>query len=108
MPSLNSSKYVYSLVVVKNKLFVISNRKDSCEVSDDICKKFIAIKSPPFDLFSGIRTKIIENKIFPFQYDLSKIITYDSKKNELSKESYEVIKMLLCFTSVKVPSLSGT
>ena len=46
LPSMNSVKYDHSLVVVKNKLFVISKRKDNCKVYDNICKKFITIKSP--------------------------------------------------------------
>ena len=105
MPSLNFSKNVSSLVVVKHKLFVISKRKDSCEVYDNVCKRFIAIKSPRFNLFSGIRANAIENKIFAFQDDLSKIITYDSQKNEWSEELCGVTKNLNFFTSVNVPSL---
>ena len=32
MPKMNSGKYIHNLVVVKNKLFVISKEKNSCEI----------------------------------------------------------------------------
>ena len=43
MPKMNSGMYDHSLVVVKNKMFVISNKKNNCKVFDNICKKFITI-----------------------------------------------------------------
>ena len=70
-------------------------------------KKIIAIRSSQFYLFSGTRANTIENKIFAFQYLLSKMIVYDSMKNEWSDETCEVTKNLFRFTTVKVPSLSG-
>ena len=47
MPSMiNSHKYL-SLVVVKNKLFVIGQGTESCEVFDNACKKFVVLKHQP-------------------------------------------------------------
>ena len=54
MPNMNSRKYDHSLMVVKNKLFVISKREDNCEVCDKFCQIFITIKSPQLDWFSRI------------------------------------------------------
>ena len=105
MPNMNSGKYDHSLVVVKKKLFVISKREDNCEVFDNICKKFVTIKSPQFDLSSRIRAHSIENKIFALQDKCSKIVTYDTDKNEWSEESCENTKNLLWFSCVKVPCL---
>ena len=105
MPVMNSGKYDHSLVVVKNKLFVISKTKDDCEVFDNICKKFIAIKSPKLYFFHSIEAYTIENKIFVLQDSSSKIVTYDTNKNEWSEESCEVTKNLRSFSSVKVPCL---
>ena len=97
------AKRHHSLVVVKNKLFVISNIEDDCEVFDNICKKFIAIKSPHIHLFYSIKAYSIENKVFLLQDDSSNIITYDTIKNKWSEESCKVTKNLRYFTSVKVP-----
>ena len=102
---MNSGKYELSLVVVKNKLFVITKRKDNCEVFDNICKKFITIKSPQLNWFSVISAYTIENKIFVFQDNLSKIISYDTSENEWSEESCRVTKNLRLFFSVKIPCL---
>ena len=103
MPNTNSGKVDHSLVVVKNKLFVISNIEDNCEVFDNIKKKIITIKSPEFDRFSRIRAKSIESKIFVIQEQCSKIICYDTNKNEWSEESCRVTKNLRWFPIVKVP-----
>ena len=105
MQQMNSGKHDHSLVVVKNKLFVISKRENDCEVYDNICKKFITIKSPQFDFSSRISAYSIENKIYALQDKCSKVITYDTKKNEWSEESCEVTKNLWWFSSVKVPCL---
>ena len=105
MPNMNSGKYDHSLVVVNNNLFVISKREDGCEMFDNICKKFVTIKSPQFDLSSRIRVYSIKNTIFVLQDDSSKIITYDTNKNEWSEESCEVTKNIRGFSSVKVPFL---
>ena len=104
MPNMNSGKYNHSLVVFKNKLFVISKREDGCEVFDNFCKKFITIKSPEF-YNSSKRAFSIENKILALQDDSSKIISYDTDKNEWLEESCEVTKNIRWFSSVKVPCL---
>ena len=105
MPKMNSGKCNHSLVVVKNKLFVISMKKDYCEVFDNVCKKFIIIKSPEFNYLSIIRAYCFESKIFALQKTSSKIFSYETNKNEWSKESYKFTKNLQFFSSVKVPCL---
>ena len=101
MPNMNSSKHSHSLVVVKNKLFVISKRKDGWEVFDNICKKFTTIKSPQIDRCT--RAFSIENKIIIIQDELLKTIFYDTNKNAWSEESCEVTKNIRNFSSVKIP-----
>ena len=105
MPNMNSSKYEHSLVVVKHKLFVISKREDNCEVFDNICKKFITLKSPDFKCFFSISAFSIANKVFVLLNELSKIICYDTNKNEWSEESCQVTKNFRWFSSMKLPSL---
>ena len=105
MPNMNSGKRSHSLVVVKNKLFVISKTEDDCEVFDNICKTFITIKSPKFDWFSSIEAHSVVNKIYVVQDRMSKIICYDTNKNEWSEESRKFTKKLRRFSSVKVPCI---
>ena len=108
MPNMNYRHFNHSLVVVKNKLFVVSNRirfKHNLEVFDNIYKKFITIKSPELNWFSVIKAFSIKNKIFAFKDESSKIICYDTSKNEWSEESCEVTKNLRYFSSIKVPCL---
>ena len=106
MPSMNTAKFVHSLVVVKNKkLFVIANTAYDSEVFDNICKKFIRIKSSyQFRIFSTSSCSI-ENKIYVFQEEFSDLICYDTDKNEWSKEPCEVTRNYRSFSSVKVPIL---
>ena len=102
-----SGKFNHSIVFVKNKLFVFANRRDDWEVFDNICKKFIVIKSPEFISFPSKTAYSIENRIFVSQYEFFKIVSYDTNKNEWSEEELfcEVIKNLRNFFSVKVPCL---
>ena len=44
MPNMVNSHCFHSLVAVKDKLFVISDKKFSCEVFDEVCKKFVTLK----------------------------------------------------------------
>ena len=44
MPDMLSSKSFHSLVVAKDKLFVVGYGRDICEVYDSTSKKFVAIK----------------------------------------------------------------
>ena len=107
MPNMNSGKTNHSLVVVKNKLFVISERKDDWEVFDNISKQFITIKPPEFYCFLSKRAFSIENKVFVFNKKFTKIISYDTNKNEWSEEKLfcEFTKNLQHFSNVKVPCL---
>ena len=105
MPNMNSGKYNHSLVVVNSKLYVISKRENYCEVFDNLCKKFITINSPGFKCIYSISAHSIANKSFVFLDHSSKIISYDTNKNEWSEESCEVTKNFRRFSSVKVPCL---
>ena len=105
MPNTNSGKVDHSLVVVKNKLFVVSKREKDSEVFDNICKKFVTLKSPDFKCYFSINAFSIANKVFVLLNQLSKIICYDTNKNELSKEFCEVTKKLRWFSSMKLPCL---
>ena len=103
MPNMVSGSYMHSLVAVKNKLFVLS-RKESWQVYDSVCKKFLRIKSPKLKN-TFLNAFSIENKVFVLQDRLPKLICYDVDKKEWSEEECEVTKNLYSFSNVKVPCL---
>ena len=106
MPNMNYGKNVHSLVVVNDKLFVISNRKDTCEFYDNVGKTFITIKSPKLSSqYFTTRAHSIGKKIYVFQYESPILICFDTDKTEWSEELCEVTNDIRYFSSVKVPLL---
>ena len=105
MPNMNFGKCDHSLVGVKNKLYVISHRQYNCEVFDNMCNKFITIKSPEINWYfiSGVYS--IKNKIFAIIDRSSIIISYDTNKNEWSEEFCEVTKNIRWCSCQKIPCL---
>ena len=103
MPNMNSGKCNHSLVVVKNKLFALFEK--NCEVFDNIGKNFITIKPLIPEMRGLSRAFSIENKIFVISDLTSKMICYDTNKNELSEELCRVTRYLYGFSCVKVPCL---
>ena len=102
MPSTTNHYSHHSLVVVKNKLFVIGSfETDCCEVFDNVCKKFISLKNQPFIDYS--KSVAIENRIVVFQDESSIVICYDVDKDEWSEESCELTKDLEGFSCAKLP-----
>ena len=99
MPNMIESKYNHSSVVVKDKLFVIGRK--SCEMFDSFCKKFVAVKIPPY---TNCRKSVqIGNKIVVFQEQKSFVFCYDVDKNRWSKEPFAETKCLESFSYVKLP-----
>ena len=92
----------HNLVVVKDKLFVIGYARQSYEVFDNVCKKFIALKHRPRLSFN--KCVPIGNKILIFHEMNSLVVCYDVDKNEWSEESCEVTKFLGDFSFVQIPS----
>ena len=101
MPSMVSGKSNHGLVVVKNKLFAMGARSETCEVYDNICKKFVVFESPRVKLQSYYVS--IGSKIFAFQNKQPVAICYDVDKNKWSEEKCEVTNNLINFSCVKVP-----
>ena len=107
MPSMVSGKSNHGLVVVKNKLFAIGARSETCEVYDDVCKKFVVFESPGIKELSHqsyyLKTVSVGSKIFAFQNNQPVTICYDVDKNKWSQEKCEVTNNLISFSCVKVP-----
>ena len=102
MPDMINGKIRPDLVVVKNKLFVIANGIDTCEVFDSICKKFVALKSPEINVYC-LQAFAIRNKIYVFQNYGAAVKCYDVDEDKWSDEACEVTKNVRSFSCVKVP-----
>ena len=103
MPNMIGDKRCLSLVVVRDKLFVIGCGKDICEVFDNSCKKFVALKSPPVEYVDLTKTSSIGNQILVFQDNTATLLCYDIYKNEWSDESFEITEDIEEYSCVKLP-----
>ena len=87
IPSTIERTSCHSSIALKNKLFAVVARNKFLEVHDSTCKKFVAIKNPPFkrynNPFSCFKNAIgLENKIAIFLNKSSKVLFYDTDTNE--------------------------
>ena len=82
MPNMIEGRFGHSLVVVKNKLFVIGGATTygTCEVFESISNNFVLLKS----LISFDRNNAfsIGTKIYILQANNSFIVTYDVDKDK--------------------------
>ena len=79
MPNMINSHSLHCLV--KDKLFVIGRRRDICELFDNVCKVFIALKTC-FTDYILTDAMSIGNRIVVLQEIRSSVIFYDVDKNE--------------------------
>ena len=100
MPNMTSSNCNHSLVVAKNKLFVIG--EEICEVYHNSTKLFVAIKPQPIVLYLN-RSISIGSEIIVFQSDDSSVFCYDVDKDEWSEKSCEITQDLDKFSCMKIP-----
>ena len=106
MPNMIERRICHSLVVVKNKLFVIGGYYSNgrCEVFESICNKFVSLESPYSILLN--KSLSIGNKMFIFYDNESVIVSYDVDKDEWSEEPCEFPKKHIYYRScVKLPKL---
>ena len=104
MPNMINSRSGHSLVVVSDKLFAIGIYTDRCEVFDNICKQFVALKSSKIKtLLSQDKVTTIGSKVIVI-HDFSNYIDgYDVDKDEWFQESNGIVNYLQDFSCVKIP-----
>ena len=102
LPNMRNIHSNHSLVTVKNKLFVIDGNTNIYEVFDNICKKFISLKSP-YGYINLNKAMSIGNRIVVFLHERSSIVFYDVEKDEWSAESCEITKHIDDFSCTKIP-----
>ena len=101
MPNMNRRRVGHSLVVVENKLFVISGRI-TYEVFDKTSNKFVSLKLPKISFHN--RAISIGKKILVIHNNAQSIACYNVDKDEWSEESCEATKRYLDNISVfKIP-----
>ena len=90
MPSLIEPRYLPSFVVAKRKLFVmggdtrmIRTYRVNCEAFDNVCNKFVALKSPEFNENFVVSAG---NRILVFKVRGNDVLSYDIEKDEWSAE----------------------
>ena len=93
--------FLLSLVTVKNKLFVMDDGRNNCEVFDDVGKKFVALSSSCNLSFN--KAMYIGNKFMVFQYKRSSVVFYDVNKNKWSEELRVATKDIVGFSCFKMP-----
>ena len=103
MANLILERSCHSLLVVRDKLFVIGSATDTCEVFDNVAKKFVAFNSPSITSVHSNNVVSIANKIYAFQDNIPLVLCYDVDKHEWSELPCEVTKNLSDFSCVKVP-----
>ena len=90
LSQITTAKYYHSLVVAKNKMFVIGNGKSRFEFFDDSWKKFVILKSPevPTQMYTSVKTTSFGNKIVVVEKNSSVAYCYDINKGEWSNMSF--------------------
>ena len=106
MPSMIRSRDQHSLVVVRNKLFVIGGdrRNGSCEVFESVCNKFVPLKS--HISFGSNAALSIGSEIFIFHnrnLRSSSVVRYDVDKDEWSDKLCKATDKIIYFSCVKLP-----
>ena len=105
MPNMVEERWNHSLVSIKSKLFVIS-RFNTGEVYDKATNKFTLIKPSTITYTYGeIQATSMGNKIVVFRGDESKVMFYDTDKDEWSEIKYDYLKAQGCAAFIKIPKV---
>ena len=99
MPNMNTSKTEHSVVVARNRLFVLGT--DECEVFDDFSEKFVVLKSERLPYIN--KALWIGNKIIVFHDSGSDLSCYDIDKDEWSSKCCQTNYGISGFACVKLP-----
>ena len=81
MPNMVNVQSDHNLVVIKDRLFVIGYGNNKCELFNNDCKKFVALKSPNGYIVLN-KAMSIGNRVVVFQKFRSKSFYYDINKDE--------------------------
>ena len=97
MPNMTKRRDCHTMVVVREKLFVIGNK--TCEVFDKTCRKFVPLKFPGINGYHQV--VLIGEKINFFKAN-SSVCCYDVIENKWSQESCQATKNRAAFSCVRL------
>ena len=101
MPDMINRHSYHSSVVVNNKLFVIGHEVNTCEVFDNVLKRFVSLKHPITITYN--KCVAIGNRIVVLQKFSSSVICYDVDKDAWSKEFSDIERVTEDFSCIKIP-----
>ena len=101
MPNMIIPHSRHELVVVRNKLFVIGNRRDNCEIFDNNCKQFVSLNTQGMSFRKLNNVISVGSKLFILQNETHLVRCYDVDKDEWSNKNlnYDIE----IFSCVKLP-----
>ena len=101
MPNMIEEKHGHKLVVVRNKLFVIGRERQSCEVFDSNCKRFVIFKSPGECLFTMNNIFSIGNVIYTIKKYDNLVLCYNTETNDWTTGHHKL--NIVDYSGVKIP-----
>ena len=101
LPNMIKPRSRHNMVVVRDKLFVIGEGTNSCELFDKTCNKFVALKSKKFNGYHQVVS--IGETIYVFESHLY-MYSYDVSTDKWSQKSCGATNSLIRFCCVKVHS----
>ena len=104
MPNMIKGAAGHSLVVVKNKLYVVGSSTHACEFYDSICKMFVALKSNmSVKYYHSYKAINVGPMIYVFLGNTSTILCFDIETNKWSEESCEITENVYDYSIVNIP-----
>ena len=107
---MNESRTNHSSVAIKNKLFVVGGfgyGKETCEVFDSTCKKFVYVTTKPKTMAFGssIQSFSIGSKLITIGNRSATAFCFDIEKDEWSEVPFEATEDIAAFGCVVVPKM---
>ena len=107
MPSMVEGRKSHDLVAIKNKLFAIGGRENTCEVYDSCSKKFYLLKSPQkkfkFNFDNAAFAFSMADKIIVFDGAIKFGGCFDLNKEEWSEQLIEMVDDYIFSGCFKLP-----
>ena len=96
MPGMIEGRSQHDLIAVSNKLFAVGGNRNTCEVYDSFCEKFVFLKQIPSKFNVGLniscKAVAIGRNLMIFKGCSSRVIVYNLDKDEWVEDSCKVVE----------------